>query len=210
MYEWSRRSTVEEASYQLKHSKNGVSDAYRRFRNKAEQYIRNEPNPEIGGEGDIVEIDECQIGRRKHHRGRAPNAVWIIGGIVRSSNQTSLFIERVRKRNASTLSEVITRRVNRNSTIITDGWRGYRNLNSLGFRHQVVNHSVNFVNPEDSAIHTQNIENLWRNLRRFLHGRSNYSRQHLLSYIYEFIFRKRYIDTFEMLLTISSVRASGN
>jgi hypothetical protein len=30
----------------------------------------------IGGENSIVEIDECQIGRRKYHRGRLANEVW--------------------------------------------------------------------------------------------------------------------------------------
>ena len=37
----------------------------------------------IGGLNEIVEIGECQIGRRKYHRGRAPNEIWLFGGINR-------------------------------------------------------------------------------------------------------------------------------
>jgi len=202
LYEWARLTTVEECAFQSGLDKTTISRWYRRFRQIAEDNIRTTATQLNGSPDDIVEVDECQIGRRKHHRGRAPTAVWIVGGVVRGSNQSQLFIEIVRKRNAATLTDVLLRRVDRGATIVTDGWRGYRNLTEVGFIHKVVNHSVNFVDRNNSEIHTQNIENLWRCLRRFLHGRSNYSRRHLLSYIHEFIFRKSSVDCFETFLSI--------
>ena len=34
----------------------------------------------IGGEGIIVEIDESKFGKRKYHRGRIIDGVWVVGG----------------------------------------------------------------------------------------------------------------------------------
>jgi transposase-like protein len=204
LYEWTRLTTVEDVSYEYDISEHTVGMWYKKIGVIVSSYMNVQSRGQIGGEGEIVEIDECQIGRRKHHRGRAPTQVWIIGGVVRNSNQQSLFFERVRNRKAETLTQVIQRRVHQGSRIVTDGWKGYNNLSSLGFHHSVVNHSVNFVDPIDSEVHTQNVENLWRCLRRFLHGRSNYSRHQLLRYIDEYAFRKTTIDHFETLISLIS------
>ncbi len=48
-----------------------------------------------------------------------------------------------------------------NGTIIlSEQWRAYSNIASLGFEHYSVNHSVNFVYLI-SLLHTQNIESCW-------------------------------------------------
>jgi hypothetical protein len=35
----------------------------------------------IGGPGKIVEIDESKFGKRKYHRGRRVDGLWVFGGI---------------------------------------------------------------------------------------------------------------------------------
>jgi len=35
----------------------------------------------LGGIGEVVEIDECRIGRRKYERGRIVEELWILGMI---------------------------------------------------------------------------------------------------------------------------------
>jgi len=40
----------------------------------------------IGGDGFIVEVDECKIGRRKYERGRIVEGSWIFGIIVRGQS----------------------------------------------------------------------------------------------------------------------------
>jgi hypothetical protein len=52
--------------------------------------------------------------------------------------------------------------VNPESIIITDKWRAYqRALSELeNFKHLLINHLFNFVDPNDPLVHTQNVEGL--------------------------------------------------
>ena len=120
---------------------------------------------------DTTLIDpECQVGRRQHHRGRIPQEVWVlsglmdwcVGALVHESNPLCFFLQIVRRRNRQTLISVIQAGVNAESRLITDGWGAYVDLrhSGFGFDNHVVNHSENFVDPVDASIHTQTIENL--------------------------------------------------
>ena len=126
----------------------------------------------------------------EYHRGRRGHEVWLLGIVVRGSNPQRVYIQDVRKRKRQTLEPIITHRVNIASRVITDRWRAYTGLGLLGYRHSVVVHDTNFVSPEDPVIHTQNVENMWRCLRRFQNRRCSYSRRHLMSYVSELVFRK--------------------
>jgi hypothetical protein len=201
LYEWSVRTSVDHASYELLMTRRTVRSWYKNFRSLATSRIDHLATARIGNAGDIIEVDECQVGRRKHNHGRTPRAVWVFGAIVRYSNPPSFFLEAVRRRNKATLEEIITRRISRQAKIMSDGWPAYDGLRLLGYEHGVVIHSENFISPEDPSVHTQNIENLWRCLRRFLSQRSSYSRRQLQSYLDEFVFRKIFIDPFETLLS---------
>ena len=97
---------------------------------------------------------------------------------------------------------IIGQRIDPLTHIVSDGWSGYVNVHQICVRHSVVNHSENFVSPSDSNVHTQNVENLWRCLRRFLNRGGRYSRDDLYNYIQEFVYRKSFIDPFECLLSI--------
>ena len=52
------------------------------FRELVEHAILSKP-VKIGGEGKIVEIDESKFGKRKFHRGRRVDGVWVFGGVER-------------------------------------------------------------------------------------------------------------------------------
>ena len=58
------------------------------------------------------------------------------------------------------------------TTIYTDQWKGYYGLQSLGFdwdkEETTINHSKNFVNPDNKRVHTQGIESKWRQVKRQL------------------------------------------
>ena len=162
MYEWAAMTTVEQTSYELSLDAMTVTTWFRKFRNVTSQLVETRLIAQIGATDDIIEIDECQIGRRKHHRGRRRNEVWLLGMVVRGASPPCLFIQDVTNRNRRTLEPIIQRHVNRSSRIITDGWRAYSRLTTLGYRHSVVVHERNFVAPEDPSVHTQNVENLWR------------------------------------------------
>jgi len=195
------KTSVDVACYQLTISKATVVDFYKRCREICSTMSATRLTERIGGFGQTVEVDECQLWRRKHHRGRIPREIWVCGGLVRDSNPLQCFVEIVHQRDQATLNELLTRRIDAQSRVITDGWGGYENLHAIGFNHSIVNHSKNFVNPFDASVHTQNVENLWRCLRRFLNNKGTYTHRNLTGYICEFIFRKSFCNVLEQLLS---------
>ena len=64
------------------------------------------------------------------------------------------------KCDASTLVDIIERHVQSDTTIMTDCWKGYDQLDRDNWTHPTVNHSMNFVD-QDTEAHTQGIENTW-------------------------------------------------
>ena len=84
------------------------------------------------------------------------------------------------------------------SVIMSDGWGAYKKINQHladhNFQHFSVNHKKNFVDPKDKNIHTQNIENLWGELRRFLKKYGRNTRKNLQDYVNEFQIRWEFKD----------------
>ena len=40
---------------------------------------------QLGGEGEVVEIDESKFGKRKYNKGKRAKGQWVFGGIQRSN-----------------------------------------------------------------------------------------------------------------------------
>jgi len=157
----------------------------------------------IGGINEIVEIDECKIGRRKYHRGRVVEGCWILGMIHRRhSNNYRLEICLENKRNKDILLSLIKKHVAPGTEIHTDCWKGYINLNDNGYIHKTVNHCEEFVDSITGA-HTQNIESSWRWMRRQL-SRGGVGSSRIADHMCEFMWRRRVrklnIDPFDQLL----------
>lgn len=89
---------------------------------------------------DIVEIDECKIGKRKYNTGRLVEGIWVLGMIDRQGGYR-LEVCPDNKRDHETLLPIIQKHVISGTTIITDQWRGYVGLQSQGFTHLTVNHT---------------------------------------------------------------------
>lgn len=63
-------------------SRETIADWYCYFREICMNALdRTYENNKIGGEGHVIEIDECKIGRRKYNRGRMIDGRWILGMI---------------------------------------------------------------------------------------------------------------------------------
>ena len=60
--------------------------------------------------------------------------------------------------------------------------------------HEVVNHSVNFVDPA-SGVHTQNIESYWNNVKQKLKRMKGCHADQLPSYLDEHMWREWYGST---------------
>ena len=72
-------------------------------------------------------------------------------------NQRSVvFFTTVEDRTADTLVNIIKQHI-KPGTILSDCWRAYSSLNPEGFTNLMVNHSVNFMDP-DSGAHANTIE----------------------------------------------------
>ena len=95
------------------------------------------------------------FGRRKYHRGRPLSGKWVFGGVVKRSKD--IFMVPVDDRSAATLIPLINQYICAGTTVISDQWAAYNQLNPGTFPYLTVNHSENFVDPNTLA-HTQTIE----------------------------------------------------
>ena len=95
----------------------------------------------------------------QHHRGRpTTNEVWVFG-MVDTSHQLAL--EVVSCRDAATLPPIIQAHTAAGSTVHSDNWAAYRQVQQLSnVSTHVVNHSLHFVDPA-TGVHTQNMERDW-------------------------------------------------
>lgn len=143
--------------------------------------------PRMGGPGHVVQIDESLFrGRRKYNRGRLlqadgvpgrmPNnhgqrveGPWVFGLLHAGTGELRLF--HVDRRDAATLLPLIVENVAPGTTIWSDEWAAYAGIPAcqdtpqngggpMGYIHQSVNHSVNFVDPMTGA-NTQKLEREW-------------------------------------------------
>jgi len=173
LYEWSNDSPIKDIERECNVSHRTAVRFCRRCRNTCIRYCQLNPVT-VGGvhvvnghvQSRVVEIDDTYFSRRKYNRGRFTGGVWVFGGIDRLSGKC--FFEIVPTRNWAVLFPIIQRHVEYGTLIISDMWAAYRTLPQLpnGYSHEWVDHSVNFVDPVDPEVHTQNIEALWCRVKR--------------------------------------------
>ena len=108
-----------------------------------------------------------------------------------------MFIDFVERKTQLTLIEVIKKRINPGSIILTDCWKAYENLPELvpdrQFVHLTVNHSKHFVDPEIIQVHTQTIKSFWSVLKRKLRIRdgTNYT-NNIEAYIGDHLYKRKH------------------
>ena len=104
------------------------------------------------------------------------------------------FLVEVPDRRAVTLKEAIVQYILPGTHIISDGWATYaqiENINHGIYRLDVIVHHEHFVDPNDDAIHTQNVENLWMRVKRKLRRQFGTSETLFTSHLHEFVWRER-------------------
>lgn len=117
----------------------------------------------IGGDNDIVEIDESKLGKRKYNRGHRVEGVWVFGAVSRSTR--NIILMPVHKRTTIYLENIMFRFVKQKSIIYSDCWKSYSRLGNFFKAHRTVNHSKEFKNSE-TGVHTNTIEGNWYALKR--------------------------------------------
>ncbi|MBU6165875.1 MAG: IS1595 family transposase [Alphaproteobacteria bacterium] len=141
---------------------------------------------ELGGEGQVVEIDETFVGGyRKGGQGGKGKAV-VFGAMERDGE---LVASVVPDRRANTLLPIIAETVEAGAEIHTDENHAYRVLGGMGFDHKAVNHARGEYATK-AGVTVNGIENFWSHLKRSIGGtHTSVSPKHLQRYVKEFEFR---------------------
>ena len=90
---------------------------------------------------------------------------WVFGGVDRESGKT--FLVPVPDRTAETLMAVIDAWIEPGTTVISDCWGAYRDLDAQGYTPYTVNHSIGIVD-QRTGVHTNTIESTWRHVKAYL------------------------------------------
>ena len=154
-------------------------------------YFLNHPE-RIGGEGQVVEIDDSLFSRRKYNRGRLIPEQWVFGGYDPLTKKG--FLVPVARRDAATLLPLIQQWVQPGTPVHSDMWQAYNQLAAIGYQHGTVNHTLHFVDPT-TAVTTNRVEAMWqraKNKFKAQHGPTN--RDMIPDYLVEFMWNQRFGD----------------
>ena len=144
--------------------------------------------------GDITQVDETYIGgknknrnagkRLKNTRGRSLKLKAPVMGLL---SDGKVYVEPIPKASKWILHGVINSLVSKGTTVVTDGWYGYKGL-SENYVHKVIDHHRGeYVK---GGYHTSSIEGFWSQLKRGIIGVYHLvTRKHLELYCDEFAYR---------------------
>lgn len=143
-----------------------------------------------------VEVDETYLQPRPYmkkklnpSRGLGSNYAdnsQIIFGMVERNGKAK--VRHVKSSGARVLLPEIDQNVAPDATIYSDEWGSYKKLDQKGYNHLTVNHRrQEYV---IGHIHTQNVENLWSNMKRGIKGVYRHvDAKYLQAYANEYAFR---------------------
>jgi transposase len=151
--------------------------------------LMNEDNGPLFGE---VEVDETYVGgRRPGKRGRGAAGKSIVVGLVQRNGNAKVLVTQDVK--ARTLLPIIQEHIpTAEGTIVyTDELPSYNRLTSMGYAHEVVQHSAKqYVM---GTAHVNNVEGLWSNIKRGIDGVNHaVSPKHLQGYLDSYVFRRNH------------------
>ncbi|MBO6949753.1 MAG: IS1595 family transposase [Rhodospirillales bacterium] len=145
-------------------------------------------NAPLGGAGVDVEVDETLIGGSVKGKGQGykGNKTCVVGMLERNGE---LVTKVVSARDKVSMKGVILSNVLPGSTIQTDEFGGYKDIDQSGYNHVKVNHKLGEYATKDGA-GVNGIEAFWAQLKRGINGTHvHVSRKHLPKYLGEFEFR---------------------
>jgi len=111
-----------------------------------------------------VELDESYFGgTRKGKRGRGAAGKVPVFGILKRGGK--VYTQVIPDAKSKTLLPIIQEKIQVDSIVYTDCWRGYNVLDVSGFKHYRINHSKLFAREKN---HINGIENFWNQAKRHM------------------------------------------
>ena len=111
-----------------------------------------------------VELDESYFGgTRKGKRGRGAAGKVPVFGILKRGGK--VYTQVIPDAKSNTLMPIIQEKIQPDSIVYTDCWRGYNVLDVSGFKHYRINHSKLFAREKN---HINGIENFWNQAKRHM------------------------------------------
>lgn len=197
IYCWSNNYTNTQIAHEVRCSDKTVCKWVNFFRDSCLSAMLDQ-SAKIGGPNINVEIDESKFGKRKYYKGHKVEGQWIFGG-RETENKKNIFMVPVHDRKKDTLIRLIKKYIAKGSTIHSDCWKAYNELQNMGYKHVTVNHSQHFKDPFTGAC-TNRIESDWRHAKVSMPDYGVRQGTHVL-YLAEFMWRRKYSDT-DLFVTI--------
>ncbi len=167
-----------------------------------EHMIDVDPDYPLGGFYETVEIDETLVGGKVKGKGRAyrGNKTVVMRMAERGGDIKTQVVPDVKRK---TLEPIIRLDVVEGTRVHTDELGSYQSLDSLGYRHEAVNHSAGECVRDDC--HVNSVEGFWSRLKNSIRETHvHVSRKHLQNYAaelqYRYNRRKRPARIFEDLV----------
>jgi len=180
-------------------NRNTVNRLYSAMRQRIYEYSQ-QTSPVVGE----VEADESYFGSRRVRgkRGRGASGKTIVFGLFKRGGK--VYTEIVPDVKSATLQDIVRGRVDAESVIHTDGWRGYDGLVDLGYeKHFRVNHASDEFSKGDGN-HINGIESFWGYAKHRLVKFNGIPKEFFEIYLKEteFRFNNRGCDLYQVLLKI--------
>jgi transposase len=180
-------------------SRKTINKILRQIRERIADYCQQQ-SPFDAGE---VEIDESYFGARRVRgiRGRGARGKHIVFGLIKRGGK--VYTQVVKNCSRNTLMPIIEQKVNKDSTVYTDGFRTYDGLVNFGYKkHYRVKHGSN-----EFAVghnHINGIENFWGVAKTRLSKFRGISKSTFYLHLKEceFRFNHRKDDLYKLLLKI--------
>ncbi len=180
-------------------SRKTINKILRQIRERIADYCQQQ-SPFDTGE---VEMDESYFGARRVRgvRGRGARGKHIVFGLVKRGGK--VYTQVVNNCSRSSLMPIIEQKVNKESTVYTDGFKTYDGLVNFGYKkHYRVKHGENeFANGHN---HINGIENFWAIAKSRLSKFRGISKDTFYLHLKEceFRFNHRKDDLYKILLEI--------
>jgi len=126
----------------------------------------------IGGQDEEVEMDETKMGACKDGKGHPVEGVWCLVVVCRRTGR--FMAEPVKCRCKKIIKWFLDRHVDKQSTLITDGWAAYqaKGVGPSFKEHKWVNHKKEFVTADGTNTNTVTVEGLNFGLKRWTRRRN--------------------------------------